>query len=70
MCGNITSLLDKVKENPILLDAIYQWATAPTGKIAVRDGFHPNHGLIKSNIIPRYNLTEEKAGEIYSELVK
>ena len=71
MSGNITSLLDKVKENPILLDAIYQWATAPTGSTAVHiHGVPPNHGLIKSNIMPRYDRTEEKAGEIYSELIK
>jgi hypothetical protein len=71
MSENITSLLDKVKENPILLDAIYQWATAPTGSTAVHvHGVPPNHGLIKSNIMPRYNRTEEKAGEIYSELIK
>ena len=71
MSGNITSLLDKVKENPILLDAIYQWATAPTGSTAVHThGVPPNHGLIKSNIMSRYDLTEEKAGEIYNELIK
>lgn len=71
MSGNIISLLDKVKENPILLDALYQWATNTTSHTAaVTHGVTPNHGLIKSNIMPRYNLTEEKAEEIYNELIK
>jgi len=63
-------LMDKFKDDPIMLDAIYQWATAPTGITAVRNGFPPNHGLIKTNLKLRYGLGEKEVEEIYEKLKK
>ena len=67
MNEEVRTLLDKFKEDPMMLDTLYQWATAPTGTTAVLDGFPPDHGLIKSNLKIRYNLNDKKVNEIYNE---
>lgn len=59
----VNKLLEKFKDNIILLDAVYQWAAAPTSGIGRRHP--PDHGLIKSNLQIRYGLDEKDAQNIY-----
>lgn len=59
----VNKLLEKFKDNIILLDAVYQWADAPTRGIGRRHP--PDHGLIKSNLQIRYGLDEKDAQNIY-----
>lgn len=60
--NKIDSLLKKFSDNIIMLDALYQWATTPTGKTAVEiKGYSPYHGLIEDNLRVRYGEEEAKA---------
>ena len=47
------------------LDALYQWATTPTGSIAM-NGYPPNHGLIQNNLKLRYGLTGKQTEDVYA----
>lgn len=54
----------------LLLDALYQWATTPTGVTAIKNGYNPNHELIKENLKIRYNLPPEEAEKIFKGLIE
>ncbi|MEX2703669.1 MAG: ATP-binding protein [Candidatus Freyrarchaeum guaymaensis] len=66
----IEKLLNRFKDDLILLDSLYQWASNPTSASAIGNGCPPKHELIKKNIERRYNLDSKKVEEIHSKLVK
>ncbi|RJS73331.1 MAG: hypothetical protein CW694_00840, partial [Candidatus Syntrophoarchaeum sp. WYZ-LMO15] len=70
MSEEAKELVDKFKDDVVMLDALYQWASNPTGSTALYDGYSPNHGLIKLNLAIRYNLDENETGAIYECFVK
>ena len=68
---SIELLVEKSKNDIIILDALYQWADNPTAMTAIkRYGYTPNHNLIKSNIEVRYNLEPKEIDEIFKKLNK
>lgn len=70
MDEKVELLISKFKNDTIMLDALYQWATSPTSSTAVSKGCPPDHRLIKGNITKRYALDDEKASEVYNNLVE
>jgi len=70
MTPNFNKLIDTVQGDIALTDMLYQWANTPTGITALDKGKIPNHGLIKQNLICRYNLDKEKANSRFEEFQK
>ena len=73
MDSRVQVILDKFNQldqgqKVIMLDALYQWATAPTGITAVKDGYPPNHRLIQDNLKLRYGLADTQVQDIYNRL--
>ena len=66
----IRQLLDSVKQDVMLVDAIYQWAVTPTGTTAVNKGHTPYHAFIEQNLKIRYNLSNEDAVEVFGKARK
>ncbi|MDI6718713.1 MAG: DUF853 family protein [Methanomicrobiales archaeon] len=66
----VRDLLKACSAEIVLLDALYQWATTPTGYAAVRRGLLPDHTRIQQNLIVRYGLTADQAAGIYRTLVR
>ncbi|HZD42813.1 MAG TPA: ATP-binding protein [Methanomicrobiales archaeon] len=63
-------LLKACATDTVLLDALYQWASSPTGYTAVHRGFPPEHTLIRKNLSTRYGLTPERAEEVFKRLIE
>lgn len=66
----VQQLLNKFKSNVMMLDALYQWATNPTTKSAIKyisNGNDP-HSLIEKNIEARYGVLANDARKIYKRL--
>ncbi|HEC57692.1 MAG TPA: hypothetical protein ENI32_07455 [Candidatus Syntrophoarchaeum butanivorans] len=62
MSEEAKGLVDKFKDDVVMLDALYQWARNPTSyTAAIRKGCSPDHGLIEGNIEKRYDLDPDKA---------
>ncbi len=70
MTNNIMTLIDNYKDDIIMLDALYQWASNPTSPSAIKRGFCPDHSLIKSNLEIRYGLSNEESERVYRNLEK
>jgi len=74
MHDRLSTILSKFSQlervpGTIMLDALYQWATNPTGSTAaITKGYPPGHRLIKSNLRLRYDLSEEQAEKCYTQL--
>jgi hypothetical protein len=68
MREKVKSLLTTASRDVIMLDALHQWASAPTGYTAVHRGFPPDHTLIMSNLMVRYDLSPDAAERIYERL--
>ncbi len=66
----VRELLKACSSDTVLLDALYQWATTPTGYAAVRRGLLPDHTRIQQNLIVRYGLAADQAAGIYQTLVQ
>lgn len=63
----IEKLLKKFDGDIIMLDALYQWGTTPTGSTAVeKKGYTPDHSFIESNLRIRYG--DKKAEVAYKQL--
>lgn len=70
MNERVTNLLNRFKNDCVMLDALYQWAITPTGVTAIRKGYKPSHKLIKENLKIRYNLTFEEIEKIFKRFIE
>ena len=63
-------MLNNVREDVKLIDAIYQWAVTPTGTTAINKGHTPYHLFIEQNLKARYSLSDKEAAEIFEKARK
>lgn len=70
MDKKVELLLNKFKDDVIMIDALYQWASNPTAKTAFTNRHYQYHYEINSNIQKRYLLDNEKATEVRNKLIE